>query len=386
MTARHVSPFLVLFGLLMSSSPAVSGGVVFVDADSGCDATDCGHCGASWAAAFPEIQAAIDCTTGETEIRVAAGIYGPIALRDGVRIVGGFAGGEASLQDSRSRTNPVIIDGAEQARGVLAEHCGPNTEVRGVTVRRGADRLSRTGGGGALIVESDVRFIDVVFEHNFSDIFGGGACVRGGSPQFINCVFRRNGHVYDRDRNLIEGTLGGGALFIRHGSPSFVNCLLHDNHAHEGGAVANFSPTAKFTNCTIANNRATTRKAGAVSDYRGAEITNSIIWGNDAVEGFKSIWCNDELPSRVSYSDVEGGFAGSGNVDADPRFDGSSGTGFGLGDASPCVDAGRDTDVPSDTADLDLDGNKSESVPSLGGGQRREGAAVDLGAIERRSE
>lgn len=44
---------------------------------------------------------------------------------------------------------------------------------------------------------------------------------------------------------------------------------------------------------------------------------NSIIWGNDYqailnVEG--------TLPAVITYSDIQGGYAGAGNIDMDPLF------------------------------------------------------------------
>jgi hypothetical protein len=64
----------------------------------------------------------------------------------------------------------------------------------------------------------------------------------------------------------------------------------------------------------------------------------------------------------VSYSDIEGGYAGSGNIDEDPMFENPLLGNLQLLDDSPCIDAGTNTGAPlQDYAGvlrpLDGDGN-----------------------------
>ncbi|MHC4500711.1 MAG: right-handed parallel beta-helix repeat-containing protein, partial [Planctomycetota bacterium] len=81
--------------------------------------------------------------------------------------------------------------------------------------------------------------------------------------------------------------------------------------------------------------------------FSAATIIDSIIWNND-IYG---------TSPEITYSDVEGGFPGEGNIDADPCFViGPTGDYYlsqiaaGQGSKSPCVDAGSDT-----AANLELD-------------------------------
>ena len=67
----------------------------------------------------------------------------------------------------------------------------------------------------------------------------------------------------------------------------------------------------------------------------------------------------------VTYSNVQGGFPGVGNIDADPLF--VSDTDLHLQSGSPCKDTGTATGAPSD----DLDG---QPRPSCSG--------YDMGAYE----
>jgi hypothetical protein len=67
-----------------------------------------------------------------------------------------------------------------------------------------------------------------------------------------------------------------------------------------------------FVNCTIANNSAVV-SGGGLYAVAEAEATNCIIWGN---------WPEQLLtwPITVTYSNVQGGWVGEGNIDADPCF------------------------------------------------------------------
>ena len=75
-------------------------------------------------------------------------------------------------------------------------------------------------------------------------------------------------------------------------------------------------------------------------------MTNSILWDNmpDALAG----------TCTADYCDVQGGYAGSGNIDADPRFWDPGGRDWHLLAASPCIDAG------DPFAELDPDGSRAD--------------------------
>ncbi len=77
----------------------------------------------------------------------------------------------------------------------------------------------------------------------------------------------------------------------------------------------------------------------------------------------------------VSYSDVQGGYTGTGNINADPRFvDPSSGK-LRLQPDSPCIETGYNavTDLPA----TDLDGH-----PRIIDGDCDDIDVVDMGAYE----
>lgn len=76
---------------------------------------------------------------------------------------------------------------------------------------------------------------------------------------------------------------------------------------------------------------------------------------------------------QARYSNIEGGWFGTGNIDAEPAFMDPGAFDYHLRLASPCVDAGTDAGAP----DHDLDG---DSRPLHGDGDGI--ALVDMGVDE----
>jgi hypothetical protein len=216
-------------------------------------------------------------------------------------------------------------------------------------------------------------------------LIGGAVGILGySSPQFVNCIFRYNG-ARARDDPPYEG----GAVFLDASDATFTNCLFHDNKAYRGGAFAK-SPegVAFFTNCTFANNQATWLRGGAVSDpSERVVLWNCILWGNTRLEGEPPAPILDQIygpgSGPLRYSDVQGGWTGTGNINADPLFQDVASGKFNLQFGSPCKDTGSNAYQPADVADLDWDGDTLETVPyDLVLRSRTLGIAVDIGAYE----
>jgi hypothetical protein len=87
---------------------------------------------------------------------------------------------------------------------------------------------------------------------------------------------------------------------------------------------------------------------------------NSIIYNH-----YKEVYLDDTSTITITYSDVQGGWVGTCNINADPLFVG--GGDYHLTAGSPCIDTGTSVGAPTS----DLDGNP-----------RPYGAGYDMGAYE----
>ncbi len=283
----------------------------------------------------PSIQEAVEMASSGDEIMVAAGTYlGPVDFL-----------GKAIVLRSAEGASRTIIDALGEGSAVTcANGEGPLTVLGGFTIRGG----NSASGGGMKNMASSPTVIDCIFRSNIADQ-GGGMYNDNASPTVINCLFTGN-VATDLDSR------GGGMHNSIGSNPTVINCTFAANIAAVGGGIANVlfsSPT----------------------------VTNCIIWSNEGASAISSDASSAE--PTVRYCDVEGGFAGEGNIDVDPQFVDPAGGDFRLQSGSACVDAGENAAVPAEVS-FDLDGldrfvddplasNTGAGTPPL----------VDLGAYER---
>ncbi|RTZ72056.1 MAG: hypothetical protein DSY99_04430, partial [Candidatus Neomarinimicrobiota bacterium] len=150
-----------------------------------------------------------------------------------------------------------------------------------------------------------------------------------------------------------SGTNGGGMLLDNGSSPTLKQLIFKDNTAAQGAAIyANgFSSPTVVRSTFVVNSASSAQGAGiAIAGGSNVTINNSIFWANNgtAVEVLSG-------SSNITYSIVEGGAAGTGNIDQDPIFV-NPGTGdFHLQWASAAIDAGdpaAGTDLDGTVADM----------------------------------
>jgi hypothetical protein len=106
------------------------------------------------------------------------------------------------------------------------------------------------------------------------------------------------------------------------------------------------------------------------------QVSNGIIWGNSASAAGPEIFVYSGAAVSVSYSDVQGGWAGAGNVDTDPLLIDPGSGDYRLSFGSACIDAGDPAFAPQ-PGETDLDGN-----PRLADGDGDGAVRVDMGAYE----
>jgi hypothetical protein len=227
---------------------------------------------------------------------------------------------------------------------------------------------SANGGGGMYNFNAYPQMNYVIFDSNNASTAGGGMqneyCV---TPAYhidlTGVTFSGNsaisgGGMRNSDCNpIIQSSIfinnhafagGGGGMENYHSSPTLKNVTFTGNTAMTtGGGMYNRAVEPQTSdpwlyNVTFYGNAAPT--GNSISNNRSNMVVeNSILWGNTG-PGDTQIYSINSIPV-VGYSDVEGGWAGEGNINADPLL-GSLGTYQGntqvypLLPGSPAIDTG----------------------------------------------
>ena len=246
---------------------------------------------------------------------------------------------------------------------------GPATATRCLIQGNEASR----GGGtyGATLVDCDV-IDNFAYSAGFTiGAHGGG--VHGGSA--TNCRLRFNRCTTAAGVAFADST--GGAAFactltscllkdneaLQGGgaeASDLFDCVLIGNRARYGGGLAHSSAersslvgnTAEFggagysvslRHCSLTRNAAQDLGGGIYAyPFDDSDLTHCVLWNNTPSE------IDEDFVGVVTaeWSDVQGGWGGSGNFSADPQFVNPIGADLHLGPGSACIDAGNPLDPP----------------------------------------
>jgi len=214
----------------------------------------------------------------------------------------------------------TIISGDNSHRVIYIEN-PTDSEIafNGFTVSNGIP--GSDDHASAIKVESGkVIFNNLIIENNGS---GSGNTVAYGSgtdnTYFIDCIIRNNS---------VENYAG-----LR--SSTNLRCVLYGNNGWNNTCVL---LDGYSENCVIYNNG-----GGYGSGLAGGNAVNCIFWNNSGNAGWNA--------ESITFSDVQGGHEGEGNIDLDPLFVNAEQGDFSLQEGSPCIDAG------DPNSDLDPDGS-----------------------------
>ncbi len=213
-------------------------------------------------------------------------------------------------------------------------------------------------GGGIFNSGNRMTLTNVTFIANTAG--GGGGGMRNyaeASPTLVNVVFQGN-----------TALDGGGMSNVWASSPQVTNAVFIENTASRGGAIFNslYASNPTLTNVTFSRNQASQGGAIFNDDNGNPILTNAILWEDSLPE----IVNNTNSSATVTYSIVQGGWPGVGNLDADPRFVDPANDNLRLQSDSPALDAGNNSALPPGVV-TDMDGNP-----------RIFNAVIDMGAYE----
>jgi hypothetical protein len=348
--------------------------VLYVDDDA-----PPGGDGLSWATAFNNPKAAMKAANGSEQIWIASGRYSVsnLEIKNLVELCGGFAGYETKLNERDVQANPTVLSANQEDRMLVAEDV--IATIDGLTIIEGNAWRRTTERGGGLFAGggAHVTVRNCMFMGNKSNRFGGAIYIDDGSTASI-----------ERTSFMNNLAVHGGAIRLPGGGDTTVSdCLFYENGASTaGGAVyvdSNGSTQPEFINCTFVDNRTKNPSAGyggAIHILGGTEcaLTNCVVWHNS--EPQLGIETGAIASFVVEYSNVQGGYAGTGNIDVSPHFMDWIHDDLRYHPGSVGIDAGNNDVV---TSDFDLLGEPRRvddpNTPDTGFGVS---PLVDMGAFE----
>lgn len=379
------------------------------------DAPGSVHDGKSWGTAMLTLQDALAAAGSGDQILVAEGTYKPdqgptltaasrqasFMLKDGLTVRGGFAGyGQPNPDERDLARHETILSGDLKSDDQGSLNLSDNSYHVVIGPADGLpatlDGFTVTGGNA-----------DGPYPHHY----GGGLYNPDGKLQIVNCTFRDNAGVsgaavmnFGPSISLVNcqlvgnrALMQGGGLYNYEGAATLTNCRIVGNGADYaditgGAAIYNCNGSLTVLDSTIADNRAPIGRAiasfswGTVPAVK-VKVVNSILFN-----GGDEVWSNVRTLIDITYSDVQGGWSGAGNISTDPQFTqlgAWSTTGdwmdgdYRLKTSSPALNAGSSAALPIDSLDLDADANTAEPLPlDLDNTARIKDTKVDMGAYE----
>lgn len=224
--------------------------------------------------------------------------------------------GSPTLVDCVIKGNVAFVYGGPAAKGggMYNMNSSPML-IRCSFVMNWADDMdSDAYGAGMMNQDSSLILLSCIFENNLTWNWGGGMYNMGASGVALTgCTFVENWAQY-----------GGGAIWNELSADQVLTasgCLFAGNGAGQpGGAISVEGGTCVLGSCTFVGNRALHYEGGNAIAYnlwraKSFDAANCIF--RDGADEFSCYDCSD---IHVTFSNVQGGWEGQGNIDADPCF------------------------------------------------------------------
>ena len=294
-------------------------------------------------AEFPRVQAAIDSAKAGDTVLVAPGRYFENLVFKGQNIV---LASEFIRTRDRVTIERTILDGSRPAHPdsgaviTIWRFEDSTAVVEGFTITGGTgtvwfdnkDKINFREGGGIIVDLAGPTIRNNIIEGNVAidkgkmlSAGGGGIRVGFAEPIIERNVIRNNKGRYGggivlfhsaatlRD-NVITGNEGGedfggaGIWVVGYLSQKLSNLIEHNTIAGNIGHADTTLPEGR--------RRISGKGAGLHYGFSRAIIRNNIFWGNtpDQVQTWGG------TPPVITGSVVQGGYAGTGNIDVDPQF------------------------------------------------------------------
>ena len=295
---------------------------------------------------FASIQHAIDATRDGDTVLVQPGTFDENLNFNGKNIVVGSL--FLTTQDT-SYISQTIIDGNQNGSVVvIGSGESASSMLSGFVIQNGLN-----GDGGAIQVVNSHPTLDHLVITNCTANNSAGGIYLYNSESVVS-----NSTIFNTTGAHSGGILGWG------GSPTLINLLIYNNQGGVAGGIKADACNMTIKHSTIVKNMNSGIWAGNTTTIN---IENSIFYKNGASPSDQIV--NGGSTRNVSYSLVEGGYAGEGNINLDPIFQDFSLDNFKLQNYSPTIGSGSN----DNTTGKDIEGNPRPN-PS--------GSNPDMGAYE----
>lgn len=311
------------------------------------------------------------------------------------------AGSDGALLDGFTITNGSVTAGG-MGGGITIDEVSPtikNTKV--------LNSKTTNDGGGVYVSGGSPTFEDLLIDGNSSDGCCGGfhignsatvnisdstisnntAGYGGGLGVFSSSTVTIERSSISGNDTDFDGGQGGGIHISDSGSTvNVIDTTLADNLTRDhGGAISSDGGTVNLTNALITGNKSTSGNANVfaigstdftvmnstVSDNNPGGAQAVILWSGSLTMN-NSIMYNNALSLQsdppclscftINYSNIQGGWPGTGNIDADPKFVDAANDDYHLQVISPCRNTGTTTGAPS----ADIEGTPRDALPDMG--------------------
>lgn len=355
---------------------------IYVDADASSGNND----GTSWENAYLSLQDALFSAQETDEIWVAEGIYTPaqppgnrnvsFVLKDGVKVYGGFAGGETSRSQRNPAERPTVLSGDLEGNDsgssnrsdnslhvVTSNGVSSSCVLDGFTIQGGnADGSGADAqGGGMRNTNGDPVLFRITFIGNTAKDFGGAVYNENSNPRIYSSSFLGN------------SAQNGGAIYNTNSAPRILSTVFSANHASaNGGGIYNTNTSnLNLINTTFSGNSA--GSGGGIYNLGSSpSVKNTILWSNPGGQvqnlsgtfSLQQSLIQDGCPAAVQcIGDILTMNPRFGDPDGLDNLAGTLDDNLRLQFLSPAIDAGDNSLILPDVDDIDQDGNTGEPVP-----------------------
>lgn len=240
-------------------------------------------------------------------------------------------------------------------------YCGTNSNpiINGNTISgNSTSGIYGPGGGIFCAGNSNPTISSNIINGNSASDRGGGISCYESSPLITSNTIRDNtggdgaGIHFEISNSSIDGNIisnnvasDGAGILCESSTLELRNNIINDNSASLGENCIGGGINCRNSDLTIVNNTLYNNLAndygGGISCNEGSNLegSNNILWANTSSNGSQIYTFGGTI--GFSYSDIEGGWEGEGNIDCDPQFCGPDTGNFYLDFNSCCVGAGQ---------------------------------------------